>query len=214
MFSVSTAITDELMLHESLLHGTSSPPTEGAASLPSAGRSIEQILARQQARMRRRKHVFPPDFLHGQARLDEIYTVFGEAWVEEALFVEKFFDDDGELVAYTAAWFDERFLTLEQVVRDEVDDLEGQLGRLEEAHKSVVYLCIDATTDADEVRLAVRCSLGRLLELERQRLAVVRDKEFSDPRAIYSQRDDVLQDSRTSMLSLVCLCARLGRRVQ
>jgi hypothetical protein len=174
-------------------------------------RSIDQILARRDARLQERKQVFPPDFLHGQARLDEVYDVFGERWVEEAIFVEEICDDDGDLVAWTAAWFEGRFLTIEQAVRDEVDDLDGQLADLVSQRRSQVKLCIDAPKSVrDQDDLAVRCSLGRLLELEYTRLALVRDKEFSDTRAAYSQRDDVLQDSRTSMLSLICLCARLA----
>ncbi len=198
------------MLYESIT--TNEPVAAPAVLRPSHHRSIEQILARRQDRLGRRKQVFPPDFLHGQAQLDEIYDAFGERWVERAIFVEELRDEDGDLVAWTAAWFDERFLTIEQAVRDEVDDLGGRLAALIAGRRSVVKLCIDAPRSVrDEEDLAVRCSLGRLLELERIRLAVVRDKEFSDPRAVYSQRDDVLQDSRTSMLSMICLCARLAR---
>ncbi|QDG54514.1 hypothetical protein FIV42_28350 [Persicimonas caeni] len=199
-----------------MLHEQISKATNGISSVPAnqitATRSVDQILARRQARLRERKQVFPPDFLHGEAQLDEIYEVFSECWVEQAIFVEEFRDDDGDLVAWTAAWFDDRFLNVEQAVRDEVDDLEGRLDDLIGARRSVVRLCLDAPKSArDEKGLAVRCSLGRLLELEQTRLAVVRDKEFSDPRAVYSQRDDVLQDSRTSILSTICLCARLAR---
>jgi hypothetical protein len=206
------------MLYEPISKATTSPPT-GGVSQPLCGqttttpsvRSIDQILARRHARLRQRKQVFPPDFLHGEARVDEIYDVFGELWVEDAIFVEEICDEDGDLVAWTAAWFDGRFLNIEQAVRDEVDDLDGRLADLVDARRSVVKLCIDAPKSVrDRVDLAVGCSLGRLIELEYTSLGVARDKAFSDPRAVYSQRDDVLQDSRTSMLSLVCLCARLA----
>lgn len=195
-----------------MLYEQISKATDGSSNARATGRSIDQILARRQARLRQRKQVFPPDFLHGEARLDEIYGVFGETWVDEAIFVEEFHDEDGELVAWTAAWFDDRFLNIEQAVCDEVDDLQGRLDELVQSRRSVVKLCIDAPKSVrDENELAVRCSLGRLLELERTRLAVVRDKDVSDRRVVYSHRDDVFQDSRTNMLSLICLCARLAR---
>lgn len=216
MFSASSAITDELMLHERisqpLLHARPAGPQSTAAI---DRRSIDQILARRQARAQRRKRVFPPDFLHGGARLEEIYPVFGERWVEHALFLEPFYDEQGELAAFSAAWFDGRFLVLEQAVADEVDDLEGHLARLKKGRRSIVQLRLDEASSVDQAgELVVNCSVGRLLELERDRLGVVRDKELCDRRAIYSRRDDVLQDSRTNLLSLICLCARLGRRVQ
>ena len=195
-----------------MLYEQISKATDGSAAPHATARCIDQILARRQARLRKRRQVFPPDFLHGEARLDEVYEVFGEKWVEDAIFVEELHDEDGELVAWTAAWFDERFLHIEQAVRDEVDDLSGRLDELMQTRRSVVKLCVDAPKSArDEEGLAVRCSLGRLLELEQTRLAVVRDKDVSDQRVVYSQRDDVFQDSRTSMLSLICLCARLAR---
>lgn len=207
MFSALQQITDDTMLHEQHISQAAQD-----APMPVHHRSIDQILARRQDRLSRRMHIFPPDFLHGAAQLDEIYGVFGERWVDQAIFVEKFHDEEGDLVAWTAGWFDDRFLHIEQAVRDEVDDLDGRLAELLAGRRSVVELCLDAPKSAREGDdLSVRCSLGRLLELEQDRLAVVRDKEFSDRRAVYSQRDDVLQDSRTSMLSLVCLCARLAR---
>jgi hypothetical protein len=192
--------------------GATSPICGEAKSNPPV-RSIDHILARRHARLQERKQEFPPDFLHGEARIDEVYDVFGERWVEGAIFVEEICDEDGDLVAWTAAWFEGRFLNIEQSVRDEVDDLDARLAELVNARRSVVKLCIDAPKSVrEEEELVVRCSLGRLLELEYTRLAVVRDKDFSDPRAAYSQRDEVLQDSRTSMLSLICLCARLANR--
>ncbi len=206
------SFTDEPMLYDQIPNATDGVSSIPASARRPATRSVDQILARRQARLRERKHVFPPDFLHGEAQLDEIYEVFGERWVEDAVFVEEFHDEDGELVAWTAAWFDERFLNVEQAVRDEVDDFGSRLEELVQSRRSVVKLCIGAPKSGrEDNELVVRPSLGRLLELEQNRLAVVRDKEFSDPRVVYSQRDDVLQDSRTSILSMVCLCARLAR---
>lgn len=195
-----------------MLYQTVSQATDGAATRQCPSRCIDDILARREARIRRRKHVFPPDFMHGRKRVDCVYRTLGERWVEEALFVERFFDEEGRLAGFTAAWFDGRFLTLEQAVRDEVDDLDARLAELEAGRRSIVELRVDQTRAPgdDASRIELSCSLGRLLELERERLAVVRDKELSQPTAIYSQRDEVLQDSRTNILSLICLCGELG----
>lgn len=194
-----------------MLHRAAFPHHAEPAHSASGRRSIDQILARHQARQRSRERAFPPDFRHGEARLDEVYGVFGERWVEEALFVEEFCDEAGELVAFTAAWFEGRFLTVEQAVRDEVDDIDARLEALKAERRSVVRLCIDGGSgDDDDSELTVCCSLGRLLQLELERLAVVRDKEVCDRRAMYSRRDEILQDSHTNILSTICLFARLA----
>jgi hypothetical protein len=194
-----------------MLHRVTSPHSAEPTHAVSATRSIDQILARHQARLHKREHAFPPDFRHGEARLDEVYGVFGERWVEQAIFVEEFYDEAGELVAFTAAWFEGRFLHMEQAVRDEIGDVDGRLDDLKDGRRSVVRLCIDGQgVGDDDSELTVCCSLGRLLQLELERLAVVRDKEVCDRRAIYSRRDEILQDSHTNILSTICLFARLA----
>lgn len=175
--------------------------------------SVEQILARRQARLAARVHEFPPDFLHGSVQLAEVYEVLGAAWVEDALFVEEFHDEEGTLVAWSMAWFDDEFLRIEQAVCDEAVDFWGRYHELMASRRRVVRLMIDrdALDDDQEgdAALTMRCSLGRLVELEDAYLDVVRDRDFADPRAIYSQREEILQDSRINLMSLICLCGRL-----
>ncbi|AWV89329.1 hypothetical protein [Bradymonas sediminis] len=188
-----------------------------AASSYQADRlSIDEILARRQARLDERKNEFPPDFLHGQIQLDEIYRVLGARWVEDAIFVEEFHDEDGELVAWTVASFEDEFLSLEQSMRDEDDDFFERFEELKSDRRHQIVLRVaqngraQAGVAKDDRILEMRCTLGRLLELERKHLGVVRDKEVTDVREIYSRREEILQDSRTNILSLVCLCARLA----
>lgn len=174
-------------------------------------RSIDEILARRQARLRRRRHGYPPDFTHGGVPLERIYEVLGARWVEEAIFIERFYDQQGELAAFSAGWFEGRFLTIDQAVRDEVDDLEARLADLEDGRRCIVELCVDRpSSEEEEGRLQLGCTMGRLTELERSHLGVVRDRQLSQPGAIYSQRDEVLLDSRINLLSLICLCAELA----
>jgi hypothetical protein len=197
-----------------MLHQDCFSSTDVVSSYHPDRLSIDQILARRQARLDERTRQFPPDFVHGQIQLDEIYRVLGARWVEDALFVEEFRDEDGDLAAWSAAWFDDEFLTIEQAVRDEEGNPESRLAELKSERRSIVRLFVDQPeipdTPEQEGELDMRCSLGRLLELERLHLGVVRDKDISDVRSIYSQREDVLQDSRTNLLSLICLCAMLA----
>lgn len=177
--------------------------------------SIDEILARRQARLDERKSEFPPDFVHGRIQLDEIYRVHGARWVEDAIFIEEFYDEVGELVAWTVASFDDEFLSLEQSMRDEDDDFLERYAELKSERRHQIYLRVAQgagdTVDQDDGPLQMRCSLGRLLELEQKHLGVVRDKDIADIREIYSQREEILQDSRTHILSLICLCACLAK---
>lgn len=178
--------------------------------------TIDEILARRQARLDERKSAFPPDFLHGQVQLDEVYRVLGARWVEDAIFIEEFYDEDDDLVAWTAASFDDEFLSLEQSMRDEDTDFHARLAELRAGRCHQIFLRVgrgarrQGSVARDDDTLEMRCSLGRLLELEQKHLGVVRDKNVSDVREIYSQREEILQDSRTNILSLICLCARLA----
>lgn len=187
--------------------------TDGSGCIDGAPRrrSIDAILARRQARLQQRRQVYAPDFLHGQVQLDAIYETFGERWAEQAVFVELCRDDDGEILAWTAAWFDERFLVVEQAVRDEDPDFLARLDQIKAGRGTVLELRLDQATGepTQDGLIIMRCELGRLVELERQRLGVVRDKQVADRRAVFSHRDEVLTDAQTDVLSMLCLTAIL-----
>jgi len=190
-------------------------PSTAASSYQADRLSIDEILARRQARLDERKSAFPPDFLHGRVELGEIYGVHGARWVEEAVFIEQFFDENGEFVAWTVARFEDEFLSLEQSMRDEDDDFLQRFAELTAERRHPIFLRVeqgacDALAAGGDDRLQMRCALGRLLELEQEFLGVVRDKDIADVREIYSQREAILQDSRVNILSLICLCARLA----
>lgn len=197
-----------------MLQPNYSSPSPAASAAPAARRSIDEILARRQARLDERKSAFPPDFLHGRVELGEIYQVYGARWVEEAVFIEQFYDENGEFVAWTVARFEDEFLSLEQSMRDEDEDFLRRFAELTAERRHPIFLRVeqgagDARAPVSEDRLQMRCELGRLLELEQEYLGVVRDKDIADVREIYSQREAILQDSRVNILSLICLCARL-----
>lgn len=196
------------MLHQDTLHTLERP-----AQLQPTRLTIDEILARRQRRLDQRVHQFPPDFLHGDAQIGEVYPVLGRAWVEDVLFLELFRDEEGDLAAWSAAWFDDEFLTIEQAVRDDRPDFMERLDELLGARRRVIELMIDKGDAPVFVPgsedMAMRCELGRLIAMEQVELAVFRDKDIADARAIYSQREEILQDSRTNLMSLICLCARL-----
>ena len=196
-----------------MLQSHATRATDGGARIDGAvgRRSIDEILARRQARLSQRRQVYAPDFLHGQIRLDAIYETFGERWAEQAVFLELCCDDDGEILAWTAAWFDERFLVVEQAIGDESDDFLARIDQIKARHRTVLELRLgqDAGEPTQDGTIIMRCELGRLIELERERLGVVRDKRVADRRAVFSHRDEVLTDAQTDVLSMLCLTAIL-----
>ena len=188
--------------------GVDSPSKTDSAR---SGRNIEAILARRLARLRERREVFPPDFQHGCARLGEVYDVLGARWAEQAVFVEPIVDASGELVALTVAYFEDYFMTVEQAVLGEVENLEVWLAeRLNERGRSV-WLFVDGLRGVrpSSQAVVIECELGRLLELERTVLSVTRDIDPGDRDAFEASREAVLRDSRTNILSLIALSVRL-----
>lgn len=163
---------------------------------------IDTILERRARRIQRGTQVLPPDFVHGDATLEELHRRFGN-WAEEAAFVRSVYKD-GVLVALSVARFDDWFLTIEHVSRGEVDDLESWL----EAHTRHAASVIELATTGRSVRfdqdhwVVMRCDAERLRALEHATLKVTRDIEAS--------AQDWQETAQTDLLSLVCLCARLG----
>ncbi len=162
-------------------------------------RPMAEILERQKAREMAQVHTFPPDFVHGDARLDELYDVFGN-WAEDVIFVRSEYDEAGHWVACSVARFDDWFLTIAHA-RGEDTDLGSWLAEQKGAKTSVISL---VDTDTEEVeqahRIPIHCSRAQLLQLEYERLHVTREVSI-----------DMWDTAQTDLLSLVCLCARLGQ---
>jgi hypothetical protein len=171
-------------------------------------RSIDAILARREARLRQRKQQYAPDFMHGRATLDVGYDELGETWMENAVFVEIVRDENGVAQAWTVGWFQDRFLTIEQCVRDESESFEDELRQRLASRRTVVRLELDGARRAEKAgEIAIETSMERFLDLERDVLGVVRDTETARDRDVSARREDVMADSETTMMSLVCLCA-------
>lgn len=163
---------------------------------------IDTILERRALRIQRGVQIFPPDFIHGCATLDELHERFG-AWAEEAVFVRSLYKD-GALVAISVARFDDWFLTIEHVSRGEVPCLDAWLRSKTADCATVIELApTGRSVEFDQAHWVVMdCDAERLRQLEKQVLKVTRDIETS--------AEDWQQTAQTDLLSLVCLCARLG----
>lgn len=186
-------------------YGSHSPDT-------GQGRSIDAILARREARLKERRSEYAPDFMHGRVSLDVGYDDLGERWMENTVFVEYIRDESGTIQAWTVGWFQDRFLTIEQGVRGESEDFEERLARRLDSRRTVVRLELDGTPTSERAgEIAIGSTLARFVELEREELGVVRDSELADRGRLVDLRGDVLGDSETTMMSLVCLCALLAR---
>lgn len=162
-------------------------------------RPVAEILERQKAREMSQVHTFPPDFVHGDARLDELYDVFGN-WAEDVIFVRSEYDDAGNRVACSVARFDDWFLTIAHA-RSEDTDLGSWLVEQKGTKTSMVTL---DDCEGDEVeqahRIPIHCTRAQLLGLEYKHLHVTREVSI-----------DMWDTAQTDLLSLVCLCARLGQ---
>lgn len=169
--------------------------------------TIDTILDRRDRRRSNRVAEFPPDFVHGDASLDEIYEAFGEEWVENAAFVQYHAAPNGVPVAVSVATFQDWFLTVEHLAIDDHETLDAMSlqrwlrGRLGE-RRVVVELQL---TPSEPLHFGgsrwidVHCPTHRLIELERTFLHVHRDGCH-----------DWVTSAQTNLLSLITLCARLG----
>jgi hypothetical protein len=178
-------------------------------------RSIDRILARRRKRKLRRVYTRAPDVLHGDCRLDAIYREFGDDWVESTAFVERAVGRNGDELGWTVATFDERFLDIVQGVSAEVADsgqwLDDQLG----AVRRVIALDIGGRRDAagpleERQTIRIRATRPRLRSLEREHLKAARDRDFGRVSGADELLEERLLQSRVDVMSLICLCARLG----
>lgn len=165
------------------------------------------LLDRHEQRRSHRIAEFPPDFMHGEATLDEIYEAFGEEWVHGAAFVQHHATLDGRPSAVSVATFTDWFLTVEHLTLDDHDLLDAHsLNRWMRARFGERRVVVELQSlPVDSPRLSgshwidLHCSVARFLELERTVLRVHRDGA-----------PDWATNAQTNLLSLIILCARLG----
>jgi hypothetical protein len=168
-------------------------------------RPINSILDRFERRRSNQRAEFPPDFLHGDATVSEIYETFGEEWVHNTVFVQHRCDERGRAVAVSVASFDDWFLTVEHRTIEEGETAASLKEWLRErigTRRTVIELrtvAMDAIGIDSPRWIDLNCSNRRLRELERQVLGVVRDGA-----------DDWGTVAQTDLLSVITLCARLG----
>ncbi len=187
-----------------------------------ARRSIDAILARRSRRLQARRESFAPDFLHGAAQLEEIYSTLGSMWVEQAAFVEPICNNAGEVLAVSIAYFNDYFLTIEQAVVGEVDDIGEWIDeRTGDRKTRVELLLVDDGGERVSKSLSqvgsgrmtglipIFCSPKRLKEMESGLLYVTRDGNHGNRENFEYELEAVLQDSRTNLLSLITLFPRL-----
>lgn len=137
---------------------------------PREGRSVSEILERQQRENQETRRMLPPDFVHGDATVGEIYEVLGRRWAEESLFVV----DDGDVT--TVAYYDDHFLAVEHWTGDEDKSWNSWWRARRDGRDLVVVLAVeDDSRVADEATVPIDIDRPRLRELERGVLGVVRD---------------------------------------
>ena len=124
--------------------------------------------------------ILPPDCLHGEVKVEQLYATFSEEWVEHAAFIV----ESEEGVVWAA--FNEYFLAIGEGVCPAVEE-----------RKSIIRLSIGQGKPASAPKSGVhiRVSRARFSELEQGALGVWREDSAS-------LKEDVL--------SLLCLCATLG----
>jgi len=149
-----------------------------------------------------RGHVFPPDFVHGNAELDELYGSF-DGWAERLTFVRPVFVA-GRCVAVSVARFDDWFLTIEHRRVDALAAIEWVRSINAEQNGVVIELALAGSLGqlADEW-VVVECDRKKLEAMECDELDVTRDSALNE--------ESWWQTAQTDLMSLVCLTARLGR---
>lgn len=163
------------------------------------GRSVSEILERRQRQMEETRRMLPPDFVHGDTPVGEIYEVLGRRWAERALFGV----DDGDVV--TLAYYDDYFLAVEHWTGDDQPCWSEWWSTRREGRDLVVVLDVE-TGDrlAGEATVPIDIDRRRLHELERGVLGVVRDGMTGD-----ETRRRRLRRGEVDVLSLVTLTSRL-----
>ena len=175
---------------------------DGSGKPGRSKRSVEAILARRRRDLNEYRRTLPPDFLHGEVAVGEVYDVFGRRWVERALFVV----DDGDVV--TTARFEEHFLVIEQWSSDCDTALERWWRERRNGDDRIVMLTIDEERLAvDDAEISMEIDRGRLRQLEQGAVGVTREGMTAGRRPEHR-----LCRSEIDMLSLVTLTSRLGTR--
>lgn len=175
--------------------------------LESVSRHIDTILDRFDRRQDQRVREFPPDFLHGDAQLDEVYHTLGKEWAETTAFVQHHCDANGRAFAVSVAYFNDWFLTVEHFSVEDGDSLSpASLHRWLRARIGGRRFVLELqTAPAEPISfegsrwIDIHCRPERLVELERTILHLTRDGA-----------QDWATVAQTNLLSFVTLCARLG----
>ncbi len=164
-------------------------------------RSIPHILRRQRARDLSTVQEFPPDFRHGGAQLDELYSNWGE-WAERTCFVRAEFANDGSLIAASVASFDDWFLRVEHI-SGTTESVAAWIAQRTADSDIVIELALDDCTAGsdDDGWVVINCDRERLVSLEQEVTQVTRDAQ--------PDSESWTQTAQTDLLSLVCLSARL-----
>lgn len=159
-------------------------------------RSVSEILSRSTDG----RKVFPPDFVHGNAVVADIYAAMGRRWVERALFVV----DDGAVM--TRAWFDDYFLVVDHWLEDRRPAFqEWWYSRVSEKNR-IVATSFDASSRVlEQASIDLQWKRKRLHRLEREILGVVRE---AGCRGVNEKRR--IRRGEIDMLSMVTLVGRLS----
>lgn len=163
--------------------------------------AIDTILERHEQRQRS-TDIFPPDFVHGSVKLQELYERFGD-WAENVTFLRATFAD-GILIGASVAYFDDWFLTIEHA-ESGTADVSAWIEAQTTARTSVVEFCPSGRSFRfdDDHWIVIASDEAMFRALEREILDVTRDAE--------ARRLEHRQSAQVDLLSLVCLCARLGK---
>lgn len=163
-------------------------------------RSVTAILARRKAEKEEQIKTFPPDFVHGDVAVAEVYDVLGARWAERALFAV----DDGEVT--TVAYFDDYFLVIEQCDDQEPIGWEQWWQSRRAKRDRVVTLEVNERSRLiDEAAVEIGVGRERLRELEQGALGVMRDGM-----AAGQSREHRLCRGEIDVLSLVTLTSCLS----
>jgi len=167
--------------------------------LPSDLNAVQLDRIREQGA---KQNLFPPDFLHGNAELDELYGSF-EAWAERLVFVRPVFVS-GRCVAASVAYFDDWFLGIEHRFATAEEAVLWAQRLASQRGGIVIELALEQSLQDDRPEwVVVRCDRNQLGAMETAELDVTRDAALSE--------EMWWQTAQTDLLSAVCLTARLGR---
>lgn len=160
--------------------------------------SPRQVIERRRRRAQQCRQILPPDFIHGEVAVGEIYEVFGGPWARRVLFVV----DDPEVVS--VAYFDDYFLVVEQWTPDDGVSWSQWWERRRDGHSRIVALRTEGHHHLDdEVTVPIEIERKRLEELERGVLGVARDAVGTAAGGGRRCRSEI------DVLSLVTLTSRL-----